>query len=108
MDSTVTAVPTMTRQQPASPVPSKFEEDADPATQSVATEEITRPRVRFDSPSVFFRTLWARFVSIWTRRFILSLFAGQIVSLCITCTNVTTTEIVKRGWALPTTQTSFL
>ena len=108
MDSTVTAVPTMTRQQSASPVPSKFEEDADPATQSVATEEITRPRVRFDSPSVFFRTLWARFVSIWTRRFILSLLAGQIVSLCITCTNVTTTELVKRGWALPTTQTSFL
>lgn len=38
----------------------------------------------------------------------LSLIAGQVVSLCITCTNVTTTELVLRNWALPTTQTFFL
>jgi len=36
------------------------------------------------------------------------LLAGQLVSLCITCTNVTTTELVNRNWALPTTQTLFL
>ena len=96
-----------TRKQSASPVPSKFDEEADLTTLS-PNEEVARPKVRFDSPSVFFKTLWARFVSIWTKRFILSLLAGQLVSLCITCTNVTTTELVNRGWALPTTQTSFL
>lgn len=45
---------------------------------------------------------------MWTKRFILSLLAGQLVSLCITCTNVTTTELGIRGWALPTTQSTFL
>ena len=100
------SIPT-TRQRSASPVPSKFEDETDPTTQSVDVE-VSRPRVRFDSPSVFFKTLWARFVSIWTKRFIFSLLAGQLVSLCITCTNVTTTELVNREWTLPTTQTSFL
>ena len=107
MDSGVKVVPTI-RQQSASPVPSKFEDEGDPTTRSLDAEEVSRPKVRFDSPSVFFKTLWARFASIWTKRFILSLLAGQLVSLCITCTNVTTTELIKRGWALPTTQTSFL
>jgi len=46
--------------------------------------------------------------SIWTRRFIFSLLAGQVISICITCTNVTTTELVNRNWALPTTQSFFL
>ncbi|KAJ7180542.1 DUF914-domain-containing protein [Mycena filopes] len=41
-------------------------------------------------------------------RFTLSLLAGQLVSLCITCTNVSTTELVNRNWALPTTQSLFL
>ena len=72
------------------------------------SEKISRPGVRFDSPSVLFKTLWARFASVWSKRFILSLLAGQLVSLCITCTDVTTTELVKREWALPTTQTFFL
>lgn len=108
MDSGVKAIPTTIRQQSASPVPSKFEDEGDPTTPPLNTEEVSRPKVRFDSPSVFFKTLWARFASIWTKRFTLSLLAGQLVSLCITCTNVTTTELVNRGWALPTTQTSFL
>ncbi|KAH9995015.1 DUF914-domain-containing protein [Russula vinacea] len=51
---------------------------------------------------------WRRFQSLWTRRFILSLLAGQVVSLCITCTNVTTQELQNGDWALPTTQTFFL
>lgn len=96
-----------TKQRSPSPVPSKFDEEADP-TSPTEDLETSRPKVRFDSPSVFFKTLWARFVSIWTKRFILSLLAGQLVSLCITCTNVTTTELVNRKWALPTTQSSFL
>jgi len=108
MDSSVTPIPRTTRQRSASPVPSKFEDEVDPTAETVNTEEIARPKVRFDSPSVFFKTLWARFVSIWSKRFVLSLLAGQLVSLCITCTTVTTTELIKREWALPTTQTLFL
>jgi len=107
MDSSVTPIPTTTKRS-ISPVPSKFEDEVDPTAETVNTEEIARPKVRFDSPSVFFKTFWVRFVSIWSKRFVLSLLAGQLVSLCITCTTVTTTELVKREWALPTTQTLFL
>ena len=90
-----------------SPVPSKYDEGAE-TTQVATTDAIVRPKIQFDSPSAFFVSLWARFASIWTKRFMLSLLAGQVVSLCITCTNVTTQELVERGWALPTTQTFFL
>ncbi|KAI0821548.1 hypothetical protein BC629DRAFT_1461872 [Irpex lacteus] len=67
-----------------------------------------RPPIDYSSIGGFARSIWRRFVSLWTKRFILSLLAGQVVSLCITCTNVTTTELVNRNWALPTTQTFFL
>ncbi|PFH51548.1 hypothetical protein AMATHDRAFT_142389 [Amanita thiersii Skay4041] len=67
-----------------------------------------RPAIQFSSSGAFFRSLGARWSSVWTKRFTLSLLAGQIVSLCITCTNVTTTELVNRGLALPTMQTNFL
>ena len=148
MDSAIAPLSKSTRQQSASPLPSKGEDAVD-SSRSVGAGEIARPKIRFDSTSVFFKTLWARFlsgwkkesapsksvgtgaetvrpkirfdspsvffktfwirlVSIWTKSFVLSLLAGQLVSLCITCTNVTTTELVNRGWALPTTQTFFL
>ena len=68
----------------------------------------TRPPIDYSSVGAFSSSMWRRFTSLWTRRFILSLLAGQVVSLCITCTNVTTTELVSRNWALPTTQTFFL
>ncbi|KAI0792097.1 DUF914-domain-containing protein [Abortiporus biennis] len=68
----------------------------------------SRPPIDYTSVPGFFRSTWKRFESLWTKRFILSLIAGQVVSLCITCTNVTTTELVMRNWALPTTQTFFL
>jgi hypothetical protein len=67
-----------------------------------------RPPIDYSSAGAFTRSIWRRFVSLWTKRFILSLLAGQLVSLCITCTNVTTTELVNRNWSLPTTQTFFL
>ena len=102
------AVPTKARHQFPSPVLYEFEVELGPAIRSENTEGISRPRVRFDSPSAFFETLWARFSSIWSKRFVLSLLAGQLVAVCITCTDVTTTELVRRGWALPTTQTFFL
>ena len=68
----------------------------------------TRPPIDYSSPLALARSTWARFLSLWTPRFCLSLLAGQVVSLCITCTNVTTTELVNRNWALSTTQTWFL
>ncbi|KAI0704310.1 hypothetical protein BC835DRAFT_1475204 [Cytidiella melzeri] len=72
---------------------------------AVATK---RPPIDYSSIGGFVRSMHRRFVSLWTKRFILSLLAGQVVSLCITCTNVTTTELVMRNWSLPTTQTFFL
>ena len=78
---------------------------------SIAAAEIqtpARPPIVYSSPKAFARSFAARWKSIWTRRFILSLLAGQVASLCITCTNVTTTELVNRGWTLSTTQGIFL
>ncbi|KAF9786380.1 DUF914-domain-containing protein [Thelephora terrestris] len=108
MVSGATPAPRMEAQKPDSPAPHQLEDGADSTTRSVTTKETARPMVRFDSPSWLLKSLWARFASIWTKRFVLSLLAGQLVSLCITCTDVTTTELVNRGWVLPTTQTLFL
>ncbi|KAH9167482.1 DUF914-domain-containing protein [Lactarius sanguifluus] len=69
---------------------------------------VVRPEIDYSSVGAFCSSSWRRFASIWTRRFVLSLLAGQVVSLCITCTNVTTGELTTRNWALPTTQTFFL
>ncbi|KAJ2915450.1 hypothetical protein MD484_g4940, partial [Candolleomyces efflorescens] len=73
-----------------------------------ATSNQTRPPIDWSSSSAFFSSFGARWKSLWTRRFVLSLLAGQLVSLCITCTNVTTTELVNRGWTLSTSQGFFL
>lgn len=67
-----------------------------------------RPPIEYSSLTAFSQSFGARFRSIFTRRFVMSLLAGQVVSLCITCTNVTTSELVARNWALPTTQSFFL
>lgn len=69
---------------------------------------IERPPIVYDSFSAFTWSSWLRFKSLWTKRFVWSLLAGQVVSLCITCTSVATTELVMRNWTLPTTQTFFL
>ncbi|KAF9530357.1 hypothetical protein CPB83DRAFT_763184 [Crepidotus variabilis] len=74
----------------------------------VAHKSAPRPPIVWSSPSAFFKSFGARWRAVWTRNFILSLLAGQVVSLCITCTNVTTTELVNRGWTLSTTQGFFL
>ncbi|KAF8074897.1 DUF914-domain-containing protein [Lyophyllum atratum] len=68
----------------------------------------SRPPMIYNSPKAFIQSFGRRMKSIWTPRFAWALFCGQLVSLCITCTNVTTTELVSRNWALPTTQTFFL
>lgn len=82
------------------PIPEAADDGAPPTP--------VRPEIDYSSVGAFWASLWRRFASIWTKRFILSLLAGQVVSLCITCTNVTTTELVNRNWSLPTTQTFFL
>lgn len=69
---------------------------------------VARPPIDYASVGAFFHSTWRRFQSLWTRRFVLSLLAGQVVSLCITCTNVTTEELTTGNWQLPTTQTFFL
>ncbi|KAJ6621359.1 DUF914-domain-containing protein [Mycena sp. CBHHK59/15] len=81
--------------------------EGEPELLSSATVE-QRPPIDYTSIAAFFISSGRRFKSLWTRRFTLSLLAGQLVSLCITCTNVTTTELVNRNWDLSTTQTLFL
>ncbi|KAI0051006.1 DUF914-domain-containing protein [Auriscalpium vulgare] len=89
---------------------SASDEVVDTPELAVAVEDVRphRPQIEWHSPKAFVDSSWRRFASLWTRRFVLSLLAGQVVSLCITCTNVTTTELVMRNWSLPTTQTFFL
>lgn len=72
------------------------------------SRDFVRPQIDYSSFGAFARSFWARWKSLWTKRFIFSIIAGQVVSLCITVTNVTTTELVSRNWSLPTTQTWFL
>jgi len=88
---------------------SAYGTDGNPEPLSPVQQPSTvRPPIEYSSVWAFSSSVKNRFVSIWTRRFVLSLLAGQIVSLCITCTSVTTTELFNRNWALPTTQTFFL
>ncbi|KAG6370394.1 hypothetical protein JVT61DRAFT_12115 [Boletus reticuloceps] len=88
-----------------------FADDAASLAQSSPGEEawprdLVRPPIDYSSFDTFTHTVWARWRSLWTKRFIFSLVAGQVVSLCITVTtNVTTTELVSRNWSLPTTHT---
>lgn len=67
-----------------------------------------RPPINYSSFGAFWKSVGKRWKSIWTKHFVLALLAGQLLSLCITCTNVTTTELVSRGWTLSTTQGFFL
>ncbi|KAG8714769.1 hypothetical protein FRC11_007180 [Ceratobasidium sp. 423] len=83
--------------------------DAQVETQQVQIEQHkARPPLDYSSFGAFWASVGARIRSVFTRRFILALLGGQLVSICITCTSVTTTELVSRDWALPTTQTFFL
>lgn len=66
------------------------------------------PPLNYSSPSQFITSLRAKLKSIFTKRFIFALAAGQLVSICISGTSVATTELVKRDWALPTTQSIFV
>ncbi|KAI9464200.1 hypothetical protein HD554DRAFT_1281605 [Boletus coccyginus] len=85
-------------------------DDAASSVQSPPDEErdLVRPPIDYSSFGALTGSVWARWKSIWTKRFTFSILAGQVVSLCITITTVTTTELVMRNWSLPTTQTWFL
>jgi len=79
-----------------------------PLPNDQKVDHVARPPIDYSSVGAFFHSSWRRFLSLWTRTFILSLLFGQIASLCITCTNVTTEELNLRNWQLPTTQSLFL
>ena len=97
------------RDTPSVPdVPISVDEHTTPSSTPTTPTTSHRPPIVYTSIPAFGRSLRARFASVWTRRFVISLFAGQLLALCITCTNVTTTELVNRNWALPTTQSFFL
>ena len=87
---------------------SSSHEGRDSKPVAVAQESPKRPPIVYSSPGAFLKSFGQRWKSVWTRRFALSLLSGQVVSLCITCTNVTTTELVNRNWTLSTTQSFFL
>ncbi|KAH7335395.1 DUF914-domain-containing protein [Rhizoctonia solani] len=82
--------------------------DVQGEAQQVTEHHETRPPLDYSSFGAFWASFSARIKSVFTKRFILALLGGQLVSICITCTSVTTTELVNRNWSLPTTQTFFL
>lgn len=55
-----------------------------------------------------FKSLGDRAKTIFTRRFLACLIAGQLLSVAITSTSVLTTELIINGWGLPCTQSLFL
>lgn len=61
-----------------------------------------------NGPGPLFSSLGQRIRAIFTPRLLLCIVAGQLLSLCITCTSVVTTELGIGGWALPATQTFFV
>jgi solute carrier family 35, member F1/2 len=77
-------------------------------TSAITERRSVRPPIDYSSAAAFRGSIAARWKSIWTKNFILALLAGQLLSLCITCTSVTTTELINRGWTLSTTQGFFL
>ncbi|CAE6401579.1 unnamed protein product [Rhizoctonia solani] len=77
-------------------------------TQDEDQQALVRPPLDYSSFGNFWASVGVRLRSVLTRRFVLALLGGQLVSICITCTSVTTTELVNRGWSLPATQTFFL
>lgn len=56
----------------------------------------------------FFSSFGRRVAVSMTPRLALCLVAGQLLSICITCTSVVTTELGMGGWSLPATQTFFV
>ncbi|KAG9037532.1 hypothetical protein FRB95_005114 [Tulasnella sp. JGI-2019a] len=71
--------------------------------------KVLRPPIVWDEGLVgFLESFSRRLKSVFSRRMLLSLLAGQLVSLAITCTSVVSTNLAMRGFNAPTTQNLFL
>jgi len=85
---------------------SRSQESSIPVEHPVRVE---RPQIVWNSGYDAFReSLEKRLRSVFSKRMVLSLLAGQVVSLCITCTSVVSTALAQRGFDAPTTQNFFL
>jgi len=70
---------------------------------------VERPPIVWNAGyDAFSASLAERVRSVFSRRNLLSLLAGQFVSVCITCTSVVSTALAQRGFDAPTTQNFFL
>ncbi|KAH7108347.1 DUF914-domain-containing protein [Auriculariales sp. MPI-PUGE-AT-0066] len=79
-------------------------------TADVLTPEqraAVRPKIDYSSAGAFFTSTGRRIASIFTRRFMLSLLAGQVVSMCIVATSVATSQLTMRNFNISTTQSLF-
>ena len=78
-----------------------------PLDRAYPSTKHVRPSIIFDSPTSFVKSLYARFLSLWTPSFTYAILGGQLLSFAVTCSSVTTSELVERHWVLPCTQTFF-
>lgn len=60
----------------------------------------SEPLVWREGAGPFARSLGKRLQGVFTRRFLVCLVAGQLLSVCITSTSVLTTELGMHGWAV--------
>ncbi|CAE6477114.1 unnamed protein product [Rhizoctonia solani] len=89
-------------QRSISDVPSiksgKINQEQEEGQETVAEHVKSRPPLDYSSFGKFWESVGVRLRSVLTRRFVLALLGGQLVSICITCTSVTTTELVNHGF----------
>ncbi|KAI6033207.1 hypothetical protein F5J12DRAFT_888127 [Pisolithus orientalis] len=71
------------------------------------TAPSSRPPILLTSPSALARSVYVRFLSLWTPSFVRSMLYGQVLSVALTSVSVLTTELVDRNWVLPSTQVFF-
>ena len=83
--------------------------DLDDKAAEIAEYQKKLPKLDFSNGAgAFFSSAKLRLRAVFTPRFLLCLVAGQLLSLCITCTSVVTTELGIGEWSLPATQTFFV
>jgi len=81
----------------------------DDKAAEIAEYQKKLPKLDFkNGAGAFFSSAKLRLRAVFTPRFLLCLVAGQLLSLCITCTSVVTTELGIGEWSLPATQTFFV
>jgi len=68
----------------------------------------TPPLVWSKGARAFLESLGRKTRAIFTLRFMVALFLGQCLSLCITGTSTITTELGNHGWSMPTFQSFFV